>query len=554
MTPAAKAAISLVVGLTACRGASYPEKPSAKEVFDRVAPSVVAITNDDAADREEEARELEKSLGAEAKAPRRVVDVSARKTPDPHGTGFMIAGGLVVTAAHVVDRPDRLKITTRAGKTVEAELASIDEVRDIALLKPKQALPEVPPLEIEATDVPVGEPLWAMGHTGRGYWTLSWGMSEGIASGVVEVAGARLILFDTAVYPGFSGGPVVSLRGGVPRVAGINHAILYTTALFSTPVFSGVAASELRDLVAGKRTPTEARVAQYAKAQRERPSAQLFVSEALSVRKAPSGEQVAYLEGDTRAMDVRREAKVPCVAMLFGLPPGATNVDFRVKSPSGASVASQTERVDVAMGERVHFHSTELVFTPKEEGRYWLEAAVGSKRLGRAAVVLEVQGPDESLHDHEANVHSDEGEPDVDLVVAQAAQAEPLVLSGIQSAWVEKSLPRRVEYSFFARGSRGWSGRNVLITAHLVDDGGRIVGTSFGCLENEIRPQHTWTCSATSSRNPPLVAKAGAYDVVLTLNGKPVGWWPMVAKEKKGAPTLEEMEKWLGQLRSGKKK
>ena len=72
---------------------------------------VVAILNDDRADREEEIREAEKSLGHEAHAPTHVIDVSLRKDPLPHGTGFMIEGGNVVTAAHVVLRPDRLKVT-----------------------------------------------------------------------------------------------------------------------------------------------------------------------------------------------------------------------------------------------------------------------------------------------------------------------------------------------------------------------------------------------------------------------------------------------------------
>jgi S1-C subfamily serine protease len=550
-----KAAFVALLGVMGCRGSAYPERPSAMAIFDQVAPSVVAITNDDSADREEEARDLEKSMGDDAKAPRHVVDVSMRKQTDPDGTGFMIEGGFIVTAAHVVDRPDRLKITTRAGKTVEATLERIDEVRDIALLKAKVALPEVPPIGIEDSDVPVGEPLWAMGHTGRGYWNLAWGMSEGIASGVVDVAGARLILFDTAVYPGFSGGPVVSYRHGEPRVAGINHAILYTTALFSTPVFSGVAASELKDFVAGKKTATEGRIATYAKEQRQHAFAQLFITDKLSVQKAPSGEQIAYLKGDTRAMDVRNEARIPCVAMLFGLGQGPNTVTFQIKAPKGGIVATQAEKIEIGIGERVHFHSTQLVFTPKEEGRHVLEVLVGTKSIGRAAIMLEVQGVDEGLHDHEANVASDDGDPDVDLVVAQGAESEPtLSLAGIRSAWVEKSLPRRVEYTFFARGSRGWSGRNVLITAYLVDDDGKIVGTSFGCLENEIRPEHTWTCTAVANRNSPLLAKAGTYDVVLALNGKPVAWWPMDAREKKGAPSIQDMERWLDQVRKSPKK
>jgi len=536
--------------LCACN-AGYPERPSAQAIFDRTAPSVVAITNDDQADREEEARELEKSLGEEAKAPRHVIDVSLRKDL-PDGTGFVIAGGNVVTAAHVVEKPDRLKVTTRAGKTVDATLLAIDEVRDLALLQPKIALSDVPPIALEEADVRVGEPLWAMGHTGRGFWALSWGMSEGIASGVIELDGARLVLFDVATYPGFSGGPVVSFRDGTPRVAGVNHAIFYTTAL-GTPVFSGVAASELRDFVAHKPTEMEKRVAEFAKAQRAKTSAQLFITDKLSVQRAPSGEQIAYLQGDTRSLDVRAEAKIPCVAMLFNLPPGSATLTFAIKSPKGQVLASQLVGTTVAEDERVHFASALIDFTATEEGKHTLEVSLAGKPIGRATLTLEVQGADEAIHDHEANAASDEGDPDVDMVVAQAAEEEPLALSGIRSTWVEKRLPKRVDYTFFARGSRGWSGNYVLIVAYLVDEDGHVAGKSWGCFQR-IEPAHTWTCKGDTGKTPPLVMKPGKYDIVLTLNGKPVSWWPMNAKEKKGAPTMADMERWLDEIRKGPKR
>ena len=164
--------LPLVVAALGCGGSTpppAPPKPAAQTVFDTVAPSVVAILNDDRADREEEIKELEKTLGDESKAPKHVIDVSLRKEPTPHGTGFMIEGGQIVTAAHVVFRPDRLKVTTRAGQTVDAELERIDEVRDVAILKPKVPLKNVPPLALETGDVRVGEPVWALGHTGHGY-------------------------------------------------------------------------------------------------------------------------------------------------------------------------------------------------------------------------------------------------------------------------------------------------------------------------------------------------------------------------------------------------
>ena len=80
------------------------------------------------------------------RAPKHVVDISLRKEENPHGTGFAIEGGDIVTAAHVVMRPDRLKIITKQGQTVEATVNRIDEVRDLALLKPKEPLVGVPPL------------------------------------------------------------------------------------------------------------------------------------------------------------------------------------------------------------------------------------------------------------------------------------------------------------------------------------------------------------------------------------------------------------------------
>lgn len=48
----------------------------------------------------------------------------------PHGTGFLVEGGTIITAAHVVLSPDHMKVTTKKGQTVEAELLHIDEVRD----------------------------------------------------------------------------------------------------------------------------------------------------------------------------------------------------------------------------------------------------------------------------------------------------------------------------------------------------------------------------------------------------------------------------------------
>ncbi len=140
--------VLLASAATACGGTTpppaAPTKSLAQAVFEATAPSVVAILNDDRADREQEIKDMEKEMGDESHAPKHVIDVSLRKEPQPHGTGFAILDPQthqleIVTAAHVVLRPDRLKLTTRGGQTVYATVARIDEVRDVAILTPKRA-------------------------------------------------------------------------------------------------------------------------------------------------------------------------------------------------------------------------------------------------------------------------------------------------------------------------------------------------------------------------------------------------------------------------------
>src|SRR6185436_18023878 len=102
----------LALAATACARDVPPPRTPAYEpthvVFDKVVPSIVAVLNDDQDLREDEVKRAMKALGV-GHAPKTVVDVSLRKEPTPHGTGFMIDGGLVLTAAHVIQTPDRLK-------------------------------------------------------------------------------------------------------------------------------------------------------------------------------------------------------------------------------------------------------------------------------------------------------------------------------------------------------------------------------------------------------------------------------------------------------------
>jgi S1-C subfamily serine protease len=544
------------VALAACTGAKSPGRPNAEAVFEAVAPSVVAITNDDTADHEADIKEAEKNLGEDPRAPRHVIDVSTRKEPSPHGTGFMVDGNRIVTAAHVILRPDHLKITTRKGQTVDADLERIDLVRDVAVLKPRTPLEGVPPLKLEEHDLSVGEPVWALGHTGRGFWALSWGMSEGIASGVVEAMGAKLLLFDAAVYPGFSGGPVVTFHDhGHAEVAGVNHAILYTglSATSASPIFSAVAVSELHAVLDGHAAPIEKTLFDYASAQHQRTYADLFVTDRFMVTKDEHGRPIAHLMGDAKSVDIDKDdtATIPVAAMLFGLPPGTSDLRFEARDPKGNPVASDKSQVKVEAKQRVAFGSAKLSFAVKTEGRYVVVATKDGAEIGRIQVEVEHQDPGEALHAHDLDT-ADDGKPDVDALVARVGQEDPLVLAGIRSFWVEKSYPRRVSFSWFIRATRGWTGHDVVVAAYVLDDGGHVVGRLDGCYESELRPERSWTClSSGGMESTALAPKVGSYDIVFTVNERPVAWWPMEATLAQDDASGSDVDRWLQQMRHG---
>lgn len=555
----------LPLALAACGCASREAPPRAapplaREVFEATAPSVVAILNDDRADREKEITELEKTLGDEAHAPKHVIDVSLRKEPMPNGTGFAVLDPQthqleIVTAAHVIDRPDRLKLTTRRGQTVDGDVVRIDEVRDVAILRPRQPLEGVPPLQVADSDPDVGTRVWAMGHTGQGYWALSWGMSEGIASGVVQMFGEKLLLFDAAVYPGFSGGPVVTVGpDGKPRVVGVNHAILFTGAAQQSPlgpISSAVATSELREVVAGHPPPIEATMAAYAKEQRGRQWADVFITDRLSVSRDAEDQPVAAIYGNAHAVDVGEDGTVtvPAVAMLFGLGAGSHDVTFEVRDPTEALLASQTTRVRVDYQQRVAFASASVSFATKTHGKHSVVAKLGDKVLGRAFVTFALPDDDDDLDDGHDTDATDDGNPDVDVVVASEAQDSPLAMEGIRAAWAERAYPRRVQYAWFARATRGWSGTFVSMTSYVLDSKGRVVGRNEGCFLPEVRPELPWSCMGMGgSDTSPLAEGVGPYDIVFTINDRPVAWWPMEAVLKTGHAPGSDIERWMKEM------
>ena len=535
------------------QGAAHPEGAHAEgslteRVFASVVPSVVAILNDDDDLREDEAKRTLHDMGLQGHSPKSVIDVSLRKEATPHGTGFLIDGGLVITAAHVVRTPTRLKVITRTGQSVVADLVALDELRDVAVLKPKSTLTNVPPIGLLNEKAQVGHKVWALGHTGGGLWALSWGITEGITSGVVDLLGSQLVLHDAAVYPGFSGGPLVMLdAGGVPRVVGINHAILFTGG--ATPIATISSASSVEDIhetISGHRPPLEAMLADYRKKRLGEKSAILFITNNLSVHKDPQQLTTAAIYGNTRVVEAEANVRLPVVAMMFGKAPGSKDeVEFRIVSPKNVTLDSETKSYELPLHERVGFVSADMHFSPTGPGRYEVLAFQGTTQVGHTDVWVEDPNDDKDLVNDADIDDVDSGEPRVSVVVASTGSTDPLTLLGIRGGWSEWHYPRRVDFTWFARGSRGWSGTNVAISAFVLDEGGRVVGRGVGCIHPEVRPELPFSCMGAGGS--PLIAGPGVYDIVFAINDHPVAVWPMEAIQRTDANA--NLEQWVDQMK-----
>ncbi|WIM95197.1 trypsin-like peptidase domain-containing protein [Actinoplanes oblitus] len=134
------------------------------------------------------------------------------------GTGVIAnEDGTVLTAFHVVDGAETIKLTFTDGTTSSARVASRDQALDIATLAPaKLPDPLVPAVlgggvEVGDTVVAIGNPLGLTASTSSGVVSgLDRELARSARGGI-----AGLIQFDAAVNPGSSGGPLINDQGQV---------------------------------------------------------------------------------------------------------------------------------------------------------------------------------------------------------------------------------------------------------------------------------------------------------------------------------------------------
>lgn len=126
-----------------------------------------------------------------------------------HGSGFFVAPGVIMTAAHVVDDLPRLpRVKTRSGRSCFVERGSAMVGHDVALLW-VDGCTNLPVLTI-GPDPKEGAEIWAAGAPLDAEWSITRGI---VADADHETHGSRHLVLDAVAHGGMSGGPVVDSQG-----------------------------------------------------------------------------------------------------------------------------------------------------------------------------------------------------------------------------------------------------------------------------------------------------------------------------------------------------
>ncbi|MEX0168989.1 trypsin-like peptidase domain-containing protein [Streptomyces sp. LMG1-1-1.1] len=168
---------------------------------------------------------------------------------DAGGTGFLIAPGVVVTCAHVVD--GAYEVRGRTGEGTEFALTVSDEDRyraanglDIAFLRFEAELCSAP-FVLPSPGTDFGDRMWAYGHPKGDYRAGQWAALEYQGDSRLTFDGSMPMprAFGTPVGEGFSGSPVVNERTGAvcgmlarSNLAGSAHMVPVAEILARCPV------------------------------------------------------------------------------------------------------------------------------------------------------------------------------------------------------------------------------------------------------------------------------------------------------------------------------
>jgi S1-C subfamily serine protease len=148
-----------------------------------------------------------------------VVRVICRST-SYGGTGFLHKSGLIITAAHVVSgcATSDLLLVTSSGRQIGVASVSVDDVKDLAIIRPSSSIPGSPLVIAPVSEPQLGAQVTTWGYPG-GYDGLIPLLSVGYFAGVQDFTvgtnnRVRRWVINAAFNGGNSGGPVFSVQDG----------------------------------------------------------------------------------------------------------------------------------------------------------------------------------------------------------------------------------------------------------------------------------------------------------------------------------------------------
>ncbi|MCC7352645.1 MAG: trypsin-like peptidase domain-containing protein [Anaerolineae bacterium] len=152
-----------------------------------------------------------------------VVRVEARRRLPSSGIVWS-ADGVIVTAHHGVEREDNIEVGLADGTTAAATLVGRDPTTDLAVLRARAG--GLKSAAWVATDsLRVGHLVLALGRPGKSVLA-TFGIVSALGDAWRSPMGGQLDRYlqtDVVMYPGFSGGPLVSAAG---QVLGLNTSAL----------------------------------------------------------------------------------------------------------------------------------------------------------------------------------------------------------------------------------------------------------------------------------------------------------------------------------------
>ncbi|GHO85946.1 S1C family serine protease [Dictyobacter formicarum] len=132
------------------------------------------------------------------------------------GSGTVIAPELVMTASHILERENDIKIQSHEQTQFPATLVGRDKTTDLALLRVPGL--KLPAAVAAAEPARVGQLVLALGRPSEDGVMASSGIISALGGPLRTSQGTvleRYIRTDATPYPGFSGGPLLDTQGQV---------------------------------------------------------------------------------------------------------------------------------------------------------------------------------------------------------------------------------------------------------------------------------------------------------------------------------------------------